>query len=297
MPFATTPAGEISYWVSGPTEATESSQTLLMIGGGGSGALWFEHGRGGAGATRRLLPHVARRHRAIVFDNRGNGASSPAHKGLTMADMVDDALAVLDAAGVQKAHVLGASMGGMIAQHLALDHRDRVRSLVLAGTTAGGRREAPNLRLMAALLLRPLIGESRTFPILAPAFYSRRTRRDERERLNEDMRIRSSDRVGTRTPFLQAAAIATHDTRARLHELEGVPTLVVHGLEDRVTSPEHGRELAHLIPGARLVEIPGAGHVLATDAEDQVAATVVDHLERHTIAAARNRKARVDAKR
>ena len=297
MPFATTPAGQISYSVSGPTEATESSQTLLMIGGGGSGALWFEHGRGGAGATRRLLPHLARRHRAIVFDNRGNGASSPAHKGLTMADMVDDALAVLDAAGVQKAHVIGASMGGMIAQHLALDHRDRVRSLVLAGTTAGGRREAPNLRLMAALLLRPLVGESRTFPILAPAFYSQRTRRDERERLDEDMRIRSSDRVRTRTPFLQAAAIAGHDTRARLHELEGVPTLVVHGLEDRVTSPEHGRELARLIPGAWLVEIPGAGHVLVTDAEDQVATTVVDHLERHTIAAARDRTARVDAKR
>jgi pimeloyl-ACP methyl ester carboxylesterase len=250
----------------------------MIMGLAGSGAMWW-----------RLLPHVARRHRAIVFDNRGTGASSPAQTRLTMADMVDDALAVLDAAGVQTAHVMGASMGGMIAQHLALDHRDRVRSLVLACTTSGGKREAPNLRMLAATLLRPVLGPSRTFPLVAPALYSQRTRSDERERLNEDMRIRSSDRVGARTPLLQVAAIAGHDTRSRLHELDGVPTLVVHGLEDRLIPPERGRALARLIPGARLVEIPSAGHLLATDAEQEVAATVVDHLDRHTQAAASDR--------
>lgn len=287
MPFATTPSGRISYTVSGPSEAIEGSQTLLMIMGlAGSGAMWW-----------RLLSHVARRHRAIVFDNRGTGSSASAHSGLTMADMVDDALAVLDAAEVQTAHVIGASMGGMIAQHLALDHRDRVRSLVLACTTAGGRREAPNLRLMAAILLGPLVGRSRTFPLVAPALYSQRTRTDERARLREDMRIRSADRVGARTPLLQATAIAGHDTRSRLHELDGLPTLVVHGLEDRLISPERGRELARLIPGARLVEIPGAGHLLATDAEQQMAATVVDHLERHPQTPARHRAARLDAER
>ncbi len=287
MPFATTPEGRISYTVHGPSEAIEGSQTLLMIMGlAGSGAMWW-----------RLLPHVARRHRAIVFDNRGTGASSPAHGGLTMANMADDALAVLDAAEVETAHVMGASMGGMIAQHLALDHRDRVESLVLACTTAGGRREAPNLRLMAAVLLGPMVGRSRTFPLVAPALYSQRTRSDEHERLEEDMRIRSADRVGARTPLLQAAAIAGHDTRSRLHELDGMPTLVVHGLEDRLISPERGRELARLIPGARLVEIPGAGHLLATDAEQEVAASVVEHLERHARATPRERAARVDAKR
>jgi 3-oxoadipate enol-lactonase len=271
MPFATTAAGRISYAVSGPSEAVEDPETLLMIMGlGGSGAMWW-----------RLLPHVARRHRAIVFDNRGTGGSARVHKRLTMADMVADALAVLDAAGVQQAHVMGASMGGMIAQQLALDHRDRVRSLVLACTTAGGRREAPNLRLMAAVLLRPIVGPARTFPLLAPALYSPRTRDERRERLSEDMRIRCSDRVGALTAWMQAAAIVGHDTRSRLHELEGLPTLVVHGLDDRLVSPERGRELARLIPGAELVELPGAGHLLATDAEQELAAAVVDHLERH----------------
>jgi 3-oxoadipate enol-lactonase len=276
MPFAKTPGGRISYTVKGPLEPVQDPQTVLMIMGlAGSGAMWW-----------RLLPHLSRRHRAIVFDNRGTGDSSPVRSPLTMADMVDDALAVLDAAGVQRTHVMGASMGGMIAQHLALDHRDRVQSLVLACTTPGGRREAPNLRITAAVLLRPMIGSARTFPLVAPALYSPRTRDEQPDRLREDMRIRSSDRVGALTSWMQAAAIAGHDTRSRLHELDGLPTLVVHGEDDRLVSPERGRELARLIPGARLVELPDAGHLLATDAEQDVAATVLDHLERQVPAPA-----------
>jgi 3-oxoadipate enol-lactonase len=269
MPHATTPTGQISYAISGPSDPVERPETLLLIMGlAGSGAMWF-----------RLLPHIARRHRAIVFDNRGTGESSPARTPETMAGMAADALAVLDAVDVESAHVMGASMGGMIAQHLALEHRHRVRSLVLACTTAGGRREAPNLRLLTASLLRPLVGGARMFSLAAPALYSPRSRTEAPERLQEDMRIRASDRVRALTPMMQVAAIAGHDTRSRLHELEGLPTLVVHGLDDRLVPPAHGRELASSIPGARLVEIPGAGHLLATDAEQPVAAAVLDHLE------------------
>src|SRR5205814_1016438 len=144
----------------------------MIMGLAGSGAMWW-----------RLLPHVARGNRAIVFDNRGTGGSSPVQRRLSMADMVADALAVLDAAGVQKAHVIGASMGGMIAQHLALDHRDRVRSLVLACTTAGGRRGAPPWRLLATSALRPVLGPARTFPVVAPVLYSPHTRRERPERV------------------------------------------------------------------------------------------------------------------
>ena len=91
-------------------------ETLLLIMGlAGSGAMWW-----------RLLPHLARRHRVIVFDNRGTGDSAPAHRPLSMREMAGDAVAVLDAAGVAEAHVMGASMGGMIAQHVALDHGGRV---------------------------------------------------------------------------------------------------------------------------------------------------------------------------
>ena len=269
MPLADAPGGRISYRVVGPTEPAGDPQTLLMIMGlAGSGAMWF-----------RLLPHISRHHRAVVFDNRGTGASSPACTPLTMRTMADDAVAVLDAAQVPDAHVMGASMGGMIAQHLALDHRGRVRSLILACTTAGGRREPPNLRLTAASLLRPWIGPARTFALIAPVLYSPRSRAESGLRLQEDRRIRAADRVRALTPLLQARAIGLHDTRSRLHELAGLPTLVLHGVDDRLVRPAYGRELAQGIPGARLVEIPDAGHLLATDAEDAVATAVLTHLQ------------------
>jgi pimeloyl-ACP methyl ester carboxylesterase len=271
MPFVRRESAHISYTVTEPSERVEQPETVLMIMGlSASGRMWF-----------RLLPHIVRRHRAIVFDNRGTGGSSPAHRPLTMAQMARDALAVLDATGARTAHVVGASMGGMIAQHVALEHRDRVRSLVLACTTAGGRREPPSLRLVAASCLRPLIGASRTFPLVAPILYSPRTRDERPERLREDLRLRATDRVRALTPLMQGAAIAGHDTRSRLSELEGLPTVVLHGLDDRLVPPELGRELAQLIPGARLVEIPHAGHLLATDAEQEVATAVLDHLDHH----------------
>ena len=121
--------GWITWREQGPLEQDAPGEPVLMIMGlGASSRLWF-----------RLLPWIARRHRAIVFDNRGTGDSSPVRGRLSMRGLAHDARAVLDDAGVESAHVIGASMGGMIAQHLALEDRDRVRSLTLACTTPGGR--------------------------------------------------------------------------------------------------------------------------------------------------------------
>src|SRR6266576_1988318 len=192
----------------------------------------------------------------------------------------DDALAVLDAAGHDTAHVFGVSMGGMIAQHLALDHRERVRSLILGCTTAGGRRGAPPWRLMTATALRPIVGAARTFPIVAPVLYAERTRRERPERVREDLRIRTEDSTDIRTTLAQMAAIARHDTRARLGELAGLDVTVIHGEEDVLVPSEAGRGLAAAIPGARLVMIPACGHMLTTDAEDEAAGAVLGHLAR-----------------
>jgi pimeloyl-ACP methyl ester carboxylesterase len=76
------------------------------------------------------------------------------------------------------------------------------------------------------------------------------------------------------------SAIAGHDTRSRLSELAGLPTLVIHGTEDRIVPVQQGRDLAASIPGARLIEIAGAGHLLVTDAEAEVSGAVLDHLRR-----------------
>jgi pimeloyl-ACP methyl ester carboxylesterase len=270
MPLASNDGTWLSWRAHGRgRDGAVAGEPLLMIMGlSGSARAWY-----------RLLPHVERHYEAIVFDNRGTGDSDPVTGPLTMKDLVDDALAVLDAAGHETAHVMGVSMGGMIAQHLALDHRGRVRSLILGCTTAGGR-STPSWRLMTATAMRPFVGATRTFPLLAPALYARSTREKRPDRVREDLRIRLADATDIRTTLAQMAALARHDTRVRLHKLAGLDVTVIHGEEDALVDPSRGRQLAAAIPGARLVMIPACGHMLTTDAEAQTAAAVLAHLER-----------------
>jgi pimeloyl-ACP methyl ester carboxylesterase len=126
-----------------------------------------------------------------------------------------------------------------------------------------------------------VLGPARTFPIVAPVLYAEATRRDRPERIREDLRRRIGDETTALTVWAQMAAISGHDTRERLGELEGLPTLVVHGLEDALVPVERGRELAQLIPGARLELVPHCGHVLTTDAEEGTAVPIVEHFERN----------------
>jgi 3-oxoadipate enol-lactonase len=263
----------LAWRAEGPREAVADPEPILLIMGlGGSSHMWW-----------RLLPHLAARHRAIAFDNRGTGDSDGVGGRLTMADLVADALAVLDAAGEERAHVIGVSMGGIVAQHLALDHRERVRSLVLGCTTAGGGGREPSAgagRLLATAALRPLLGPRRTFPLVAPALYAERTRRERPERVAEDLRRRVEHAAPAWTTYAQLGAVAGHDTRARLPELAGLDTLVLHGAEDALVPAARGRELASRIPGARLVLLPSCGHMLTTDDEAGTANAVLEHLER-----------------
>lgn len=261
--------GWISWEETGPREPDAPGEPVLMIMGlGASSRLWF-----------RLLPWIARRHRAILFDNRGTGNSSPVRSRLSMSGLAHDARAVLDDAGVESAHVIGASMGGMIAQHLALEHPDSIRSLTLACTAPGGRNGIPPWRLMSTAALRPLLGSRRTFPLVAPVLYGKATLEERPERVRQDLDRRLEDNTSPLTVYAQMGAIAGHDTRARLRELKGVPTLVVHGLEDSLVPPDRGRELAELIPGSKLELIPRCGHLLTTDAEEEVAEAILSHLE------------------
>jgi pimeloyl-ACP methyl ester carboxylesterase len=243
---------------------------LMIMGLGGSSDAWA-----------RLLPYVRDGHRAITFDNRGTGRSADIRGPLTMGGMVADALSVLEAAGEESAHVVGISMGGMIAQHLALEHRERVRSLVLACTTAVGMRGRPPVRMLAASTLRPLLGPKRTWELVKPALYAEHTRREHPERIREDLRIRNGRPTPSLTFLAQLAAIPCHDTRKRLAELGGLGVTIIHGEDDALVPPARADELASAIPGADLVMIPACGHMLTTDAEQQSADAVLAHLARH----------------
>lgn len=201
--------------------------------------------------------------RVLTFDNRGVGRSERPPGPYTVTEMADDAVSVLDAAGVETAHVYGISLGGMIAQQVALRHPERVRGLVLGATTRGGAAHVPASPETGALVeLRARMSAEHAVWASVPINYSARTRRHGGELIAADVEQRLRFPVEREFYAAQLAAAQAHDAA-----VEGIraPTLVVHGTEDALIPPENGERLAAAIPGAELALWPEAAHLYVTD--------------------------------
>jgi 3-oxoadipate enol-lactonase len=217
--------------------------------------------------------------RVLSFDNRGVGRSERVPGPYTVAAMADDAVSVLDAAGVDAAHVYGISLGGMIAQEVALRHPDRVRALVLGATTRGGDAWVPaSDDVMTFVRLRAQMTAEHAVWASVPINYAPRTRRDGGHLIAEDIAQRLRFPVEGEYYAAQLAAANGHD--ARVEDI-AAPTLVVHGEEDVLIPPENGRRLAADIPGAELSMWPGAAHLYFTD-EPEIDRHVADWLRERT---------------
>ena len=183
----------------------------------------------------------------------------------TLADMADDSIGVLDHLGIDGAHIVGASMGGMIAQTLAIRHPERARSLVSIFSNTGGFLNGQPALAMYALLLRPAPRDREPFINHAVAMFEKIGGRGYAPGVEDLTAIAtlSFDRGGDPSgPDRQLAAIvADRDRSAQLRRLS-LPATVIHGTDDRLVRPSGGRATARAIPGARLVEIEGMGHGL-----------------------------------
>ena len=228
--------------------------------------------------------------RVLSFDNRGVGRSERVPGPYTVAEMADDAVSVLDEAGVDRAHVYGISLGGMIAQEVALRHRERVNALVLGATTAGGAESVPAApEVIAFVRLRAQMTAEHAVWASVPINYAPRTRREGGDRIAEDIERRLRFPVESEYYSAQLAAATGHD--ARVGEIRA-PTLVVHGVEDVLIPPANGERLAAAIPGAELSLWPGAAHLYFTD-EPEVDRYVARWLSQHPpIPAAPRRRGR-----
>jgi 3-oxoadipate enol-lactonase len=236
-------------------ESTGSGPAVLLVMGLGlPAAAWW-----------RTIPVLARSLRVIAFDNRGSGRSDCPPGPYSTAEMAADGVAVLDAAGVERAHVYGISLGGMIAQEIALRHPDRVGALVLGATSAGGEAATPpDADTMAFLQRRPAMPDEEARWASVPYLYSARTRTERADRIGEDLARRRSFAFHAAGYIAQLMAAMGHDVGARLGGI-AAPTLVLHGMEDRMVPPDNGRALAAAIPGAELRLLEGAAHQYATD--------------------------------
>ena len=261
MPHVTSNGANL-YW----EEHGSREPILLIMGLGASLEAWD-----------RMAPVLAKRYRVILFDNRGVGRSDVPPGPYSVETMADDAAAVLDAAGVESAHVYGASMGGMIAQELALRHPSRVRKLILGCTGCGGPeavRAEPEV--VAALGARAKMPREEAMWMMAPYNYDAST---PRERIEEDFRSRLSANGSNDGYAAQYQAIlAWKGTHARLGSLK-MPTLVIHGETDRLVPPDNGRIIARAIPGSRLVMLPRASHIYMTDQTEATASAIMAFLQ------------------
>jgi 3-oxoadipate enol-lactonase len=227
-------------------------------------------------------PVLARSFRVIAFDHRDTGRSSRSPWPYSVAQMAHDAVSVLDAAGEQRAHVYGISLGSMVAQEVALRHPDRVDALVLGASSAGGYaayKPSPTSFAQTFLLRAGAMGPEEAEWAAVPYTYGEKTRRSHPERIATDIAHRLSSPPEPLSYLHQAAAVATHDTYERLNQMTA-PTLVVHGEQDVFVPPANALVLAERIPGAQLRLWPDAGHMYTIDepqADREIARFLLQH--------------------
>jgi len=252
----------------------------------------LHHVRRGAGEPLLLIQGMSGNHKhwgepfvallerdfdVIAFDNRGVGWSPRVDEAFSIADMADDAAGVLEAVGLPSAHVLGISMGGMIAQELALRHPEKVRTLTLGCTYPGG----PEGTLADEAVLGPLVEAMRS------GDRERAIRAGWEVNVSADFAVDEAQYAVFRATavekptalaviMLQMQAITAHDTSARLAEI-AMPALVIHGTEDQMIPVSNGEAIARAIPGARLERLDGVGHMFWVERPERTAELLREH--------------------
>jgi 3-oxoadipate enol-lactonase len=245
MPFVENKSAKL-YW----DEQGSGEPLLLIMGLSYPSNMWH-----------RSRPILAERFRTIALDNRGVGQSDAPPGVYSIRLMASDAAAVLDAAGIESAHVFGVSMGGMIAQEFALQYPRRVRSLILGCTAAGGHHAVQAEPEALGTLLRRDVTPEEAKEAIIPFIYDPAT---PRERIDEDMAIRMKWYPTPQGYMGQLQGIFGWESYSRIAQISA-PTLVIHGETDRLVPAGNARLIAEKIPGAKLVLIPHASHIFETD--------------------------------
>jgi 3-oxoadipate enol-lactonase len=258
MPFALNQGVKI-YW----EEAGQGTPILLIMGLGWPSYMWY-----------RTRPLLAEKYRVITFDNRGAGRSDVPAGPYPISLMASDAAAVLDAAGIESAHLYGVSMGGMITQEFALQYPKRVKSLILGCTASGGPEAVRAEPEVLEVLMRQGMTPEEAARAINPYIYDKST---PKERIDEDVKIRLEWPPAAEGFAGQLQGIIMWEAYSRISQI-AAPTLVIHGETDRLVPPANGKMIAARIPGAKLVMLPHASHIFSTDQPEPSHRAVLEFL-------------------
>jgi 3-oxoadipate enol-lactonase len=273
MPFA---LGAGKARIHYDTFGTKGPWVVLIQGLGLSSRFWFDVPEG--------LIEGANPWRVVTLDNRGVGGSDRPHwPPYTMATMADDVAAVLGHAGISRAYVVGISLGGMIAQHVALRHAAKVAGLVLIATSAGlPNMRMPSARDLATFMALPLNGGLQPTDAIGQAFaqllLSQKDLPRSRELLAGWPEALRTQPTPLRVFASHFASMLTHSTGRSLGRVT-CPTVILAGDDDRLLPLDNSRALAGLIPGSHLEVLPG-GHILHAGNPDCVRRALVRVRER-----------------
>ena len=250
--------------------APDAEPVLMIMGWGGDHTAWAFQ-----------LPALSQRYRVIALDNRGAGQSAQPDTPYTIPGMGDDAVGLLDALGVRRAHVCGASMGGMIAQEITLRHAERVLTLQLHCTLA--RFDAYGALTVDSILRVKARGDREEFArAMLPWILCRRTAADKPELVQALVQRAIDNPYPTSYTGLrrQADAIRGHDTLDRLATIRQ-PVLVTVGADDILVPPAFSREIHARLPHAELVVLPDAGHLHFIEQAETFNRVVLEFLAKH----------------
>lgn len=259
------------------TVAGEGDPVLFIQGVGVVGSGWLPQ-------TNEL----SKKYKTITFDNRGIGQSPLKYGEFSIESMAWDAFSVLDELGIKAAHIVGHSMGGVIAQQMALYHPERICSLSLLCTFAKGKQALKMNPRMLWLGIKSKIGTKRSRrSAFLQMLYSKNylANHPSLDQLAQETgQLIGRDLADSPTIIMkQLKALSQNDLSSNLDKLQSIPTLLISGTEDPIARIEFGRELAHCIPGSKYLEWANASHGLVIEKHNEVNSELMRFFESSTI--------------
>ncbi len=263
MPKIASNGIQLNYQVQG-----EGEPLVLINGLGADMFLWF-----------RQIPELCKYFKVIAFDNRGSGESDKPDEAYTMPMFAADTAGLLKGLGIPRAHILGASLGGVIAQEFVLSYPEMVDRLILASTSFGGPHSIPTPPETTAAMMNRTGNPETDIRNNFKLFTSEEWQQRRADLVNQYVEWRVAHPQPVAAYMHQAKAVPAFNAEDRVAQIKA-PTLIIHGELDRVVPVENGRLLASRIPNSKMVILPQGPHAINIECEDEFNREVINFLKR-----------------